>query len=268
MKKIAIILIIFSVISCEKEIDVVINDSEPNIVIQGNVSTVIGQSKVNISQSINLNDPLPYPKISDAQVTITDNNTNEVFILTETEDGLYINPLLQGIEGHSYTLNVIHNNITYSATSTLPPTIVLDDLEQTSDSSSSNGGGGPGGPNIGDGNYVEVVPHYADPENYSNYYQFVITRNDTILGDIYIHSDFAFNGLANTRGLNINADEGDVLTIDMQCVDENVYDYLLGLNENINQSSATPTNPISNINNNALGYFKAHTSSSQTITIE
>lgn len=268
MKKIIFILIIFSFISCEKEIDVTINDSEPNIVIQGNVSTIIGQSEVNISQSINLNDPLPYPKISGALVTITDTTEGIIYDLTETESGRYTNALLQGIEWHTYTLNVTHEGITYSATSTLPPTIVLENLEQTSDSSSSNGGGGPGGPNIGDGNYVEVVPQYVDPENYSNYYQFVISPNDTILGDIYIHSDFAFNGLANTRGLNINADEGDVLTIDMQCVDETVYDYLLGLNENINQSSATPTNPISNINNNALGYFKAHTSSTQTITIE
>lgn len=268
MRKIAYILIIFSFISCEKEIDVVINDSEPNIVIQGNVSTIIGQSEVNISQSLNLNDSLPYPKISDAQVTITDTTNGDVYDLSETEAGRYTNPFLQGIEGHTYALDVTHENSTYSATSMLPPTIVLNDLEQTSDSSSSNGGGGPGGPNGGDGNFVEVVPHYSDPEETSNYYQFVISRNDTILGDIYIHSDFAFNGLANSRRLNINADEGDVLTIDMQCVDETVYDYLLGLNENINQSSATPTNPISNINNNALGYFKAHTSSTQTITIE
>lgn len=54
----------------------------------------------------------------------------------------------------------------------------------------------------------------------------------------------------------------------MQCIDEAIYDYLLGLSENMNQPSATPTNPVSNISNNALGYFKAQTSSKKTINVK
>jgi len=266
MKKYIFLFIIVGFISCEKEIDVDIDDSESNIVIEANVSTLINSSKVKISRSLNLDDPLPYPTVSATLVSITDITNEEVYILLETEGGIYQNPELQGIEGHTYSLSVTIDDIIYSASSTIPQLVVLENLEQAGEVS-SGGGGGPGG-GFSDNDNVEVIPDYIDPEEFTNYYQFIVTRNDSILGDVFIHSDFAFNGLQNSRSLNIEAGISDVLTIDMQCVDEAVYDYLLSLNENINQSSATPANPLSNLNNNALGYFKAHTSSMGVITIE
>lgn len=54
----------------------------------------------------------------------------------------------------------------------------------------------------------------------------------------------------------------------MQCIDETVYDYLLGLSENMNQPSATPTNAVSDISNNALGYCKPQTSSKKMISVK
>ncbi len=266
MKKYILLLIIIGFISCEKEIDIDIEDSESKVIIEANVSTTINNSKVKITRSLNLDDPLPYPTVSTALVSITDITNGEIFNLFETENGIYRNPDLLGIEGHAYSLSVTVDEIIYSASSTMPQLIVLESLEQVGEV--SNGEGGGPGSGFSDSDYVEVIPGYLDPEGFTNYYQFIVTRNDSILGDVFIHSDFAFNGLQNSRSLNIEAEIGDVLTIDMQCVDETVYDYLISLNENINQSSATPANPLSNLNNNALGYFKAHTSSTDVITIE
>ena len=268
MKKIVFFLIILGFISCESEIDIAIKDSEPQIVIEANVSTITDASKVKITKSMNLDAPLPYPSVNDALVTATDNNTTEVFILSETESGIYENRHLIGVDEHNYILDVIIGEETYTSSSIIPQNVVLESLEQIGEASDSTVGGGPGGPNRSDKNIAEIIPVYNDPVEFTNYYQFVITRNDTILSDVFIQSDYAFNGLVNSRSLKIEANKNDILNIDMQCIDEAVYDYLLGLSKNINQSSATPTNPVSNISNNALGYFKAQTSSKKMIRVK
>ncbi len=255
---------ILGFISCESEIDIDTNDSEPRIVIEANVSTKIGGSKVKITKSLNFDDPLPYPPVRDAFVTVTDKNTDEVFILSETESGIYKNLTLIGFNGHNYILDVVIEKEFFTSNSIIPQSVVLEKLVQVGEVSD----GGSGGPHRSDKNIAEVIPVYQDPVEYTNYYQFVVSRNDSILSDVYIHSDFAFNGLKNSRGLFIEANKDDIIKIDMQCIDEAVYTYLLGLNKNIYQSSATPTNPISNISNNALGYFKAQTSSKRMILVK
>lgn len=268
MRKYIFFLIILGFISCESEIDIDIKDSESQIVIEANVSTLIDASKVKIAKSLNLKDPLPYPSVSDVLVTVTDKTNDEVYILIETDSGLYSHPNLKGIDGHSYFLNIIIGEETYTSNSTIPQRVVLESLIQIGEASDSDKHDGPGRPNnSGDNDIAEIIPLYNDPVEFTNYYQFIVTRNDSILSDVFIQSDFAFNGLENSRSLKIEANKDDILKIDMQCIDEAVYDYLLGLSENINQLSATPTNPVSNISNNALGYFKAQTSSKKMITV-
>ena len=268
MRNIIFFLMILGFISCESEIDIDIKDSESQIVIEANISTFIDDSKVKISKSLNLDDGLPYPTVNGALVTITNNNTAEVFILSETESGIYKNPYLIGVDEHNYILDIIIEEETYTASSTIPQIVVLESLVQIGEVSDSNGGGGPGGQNRSDRNIAEIIPVYNDPIEFTNYYQFVVTRNDTILSNIFIQRDYAFNGLKNSKSLKIEAIKDDILKIDMQCIDEAVYNYLLGLSKNIHQSSATPTNPDSNISNNALGYFKAQTSSKKMIGVK
>ncbi|RLD84500.1 MAG: hypothetical protein DRJ07_04870 [Bacteroidetes bacterium] len=270
MRKFVFFLMILGFISCESEIEIAIKDSESQIVIEANVSTLIKASKVKITKSLNLNDPLPYPAVSNALVTITDYSTDEVFILSEAESGIYENPNLIGFDEHNYTLDVIIGEETYTSNSTIPQRVVLESLIQIGEASDSDKHDGPGGRpnNSSDNDIAEIIPLYNDPIEFTNYYQFIVTRNDTILSDVFIQSDYAFNGLENSKSLKIEANKNDILYIDMQCIDEAVYDYLLGLSKNINQSSATPTNPVSNISNNALGYFKAQTSSKKMISVK
>jgi hypothetical protein len=54
----------------------------------------------------------------------------------------------------------------------------------------------------------------------------------------------------------------------MESVDSGVYTYLRTLQQTINQNSATPANPLSNITGGALGYFSAYSYSSQTVIIQ
>ena len=262
-------------ISCEKVIDIDLNQSNPRFVIEGNLSNVTGESKVKISKTLNFDETTAFPAISGALVTITDNLLNQIDTLTETSAGIYFKAGLAGIEGHTYTMMVNIGNQIFTAVSTMPFSVNLDSLVQENLAGSGTGGGpggsgGPGNPG-GDHDYetiIQITPHYTDPVNSENFYQFEVTRNDTLVDDVFIRNDVGFNGSSSHLPLRVKADKGDVVTIDLQSIDKTVYNYFFGLNENINQSSATPANPASNINNGALGYFKAHTSIRKTIGIE
>ncbi|HAQ17901.1 MAG TPA: hypothetical protein DCR40_01555 [Prolixibacteraceae bacterium] len=274
-KYILIPLVLLILISCEKVIDIDLNQSNPRFVIEGNLSNVAGASKVRISKTLNFDETTAYPAISGTLVTITDNKLNQTDTLTETSAGIYFKSGLAGIEGHPYTMMVKIGNEIFTAVSTMPNSVNLDSLVQENLAGSGTGGGpggsgGPGNPG-GDHDYetiIQITPHYTDPVNSENYYQFEVTRNDTLVNDVFIRNDVGFNGSSSHLPLRVKTDKGDVVTIDLQCIDKTVYNYFFGLNENINQSSATPANPASNINNGALGYFKAHTSKKKTIRIE
>lgn len=277
MKKYILIpFVLLFLISCEKVIDIDLNQSNPRFVIEGNLSNEAGESKVRISKTLNFDETTAFPAISGALVTITDNLLNQIDTLTETSLGIYFKAGLVGIEGHTYTMMVNIENEIYTAVSTMPFSVNLDSLVQENLAGSGIGGGGPGGSGGpgnpgGDHDYetiIQITPHYTDPVNSENFYQFEVTRNDTLVDDVFIRNDVGFNGSSSHLPLRVKADKGDVVTIDLQSIDKTVYNYFFGLNENINQSSATPANPASNINNGALGYFKAHTSKKKTIGIE
>lgn len=272
MKKYIVISFAFLfLISCEKVINIDLNQSNPRFVIEGNLSNQASESKVMISKTLNFDETIANPAISGALVTITDNKLNQTDTLAETSAGNYFREGLAGIEGHPYTMMVKIGNEIFTAVSTMPYSVNLDSLVQETLAGSYSGGGpgGSGRPGSDMGSsIIQITPHYTDPVNSENYYQFEVTRNDTLANDIFIRNDVGFNGSSSHLPLRVKADKGDVVTIDLQCIDKAVYNYFFGLNENINQSSATPANPTSNINNGALGYFKAHTSQKKTIRIE
>ena len=153
--------------SCTKEIDIDLNESNPKFVIEGNVSSVSGASKVTIHKTINFDESAPYPTVSGALVTITDNTTNQTYNLSEISAGLYYNSFLTGVEGHSYTVAVSIGTEIFTAVSTMAYRVNLDSLVQENLAGSGTGGG-PGSP-AGTGN-ITITPKYVDPSVYENYY--------------------------------------------------------------------------------------------------
>lgn len=269
MKKyIILILSVILLISCEKEINIDLNKSNPRIVIEGNISNLKGECSVKITKTINFDETIPNPTVSGAFVTIINTNTSKIDTLNETKPGFYTSDSLAGISGHTYTMNVKINNETYIASSTIPQMVNLESIQLQDSITGGTSHGGPFGGGTGSNNIVRMIPIYTDPVDVANFFQFIVTRNDTMQKDIFIQSDFGFNGLVSNRPLRVKANKNDIVKVDLQCIDEAVYNYFYGLNQNINQSSATPANPVSNISNNALGYFKAHTSSIKTIIIK
>lgn len=243
-------------VSCTKVIHIDLNEAEPKLVIEGNVTDQAGPYYVSLSRSIGFEANNEFPGVSGALVTISDNNGVKD-TLTEQSQGKYQTHVLVGVPGHTYTLEVSVDGKKYSASSVMPMKVNLDSVRFLK----SDFGSAPGSK---DTTFV-AVPRFLDPPVFGNRYRFKLVTRDTIDKGIYVDTDNLINGLPYQRPIFSNdlpCKRGDSLILEMQCIDPSIYDYFFSLNESIGNGpggGTTPSNPASNIVGDALGYFSAHT---------
>ena len=255
---ISIVLLLASFCSCQKVINVNLNSSSPRYVIEGNVTNLPGPYLLTITKSVNFNQLNIAPTVSGATVVITDNNTGLADTLTETSPGSYNTHTLVGTPGRKYLMYVNAGGNIFTASSTMPQLVSLDSL-YTQESAFR-------------GNSYSVVPVYTNNTNANSYYYFAEYRNDTETAAVFTRKGSSEVSGVISQSLGGGGDgssltDGDVVLIDMQCVDSGVYEYYTTLQQTNNQNSATPANPASNIAGGALGYFAAHTSSQRTVVV-
>jgi hypothetical protein len=244
--------VLIIITSCQKVINIDLNSASPAIVITGNVNDLPGPYTVTLSQTVNFSQPNTFPPVSGAFITIADNAGTIDTMYETTTAGTYNTRKLTGVPGRTYTLTVIANGKIYTSVSTMPQIVNFDTLVVVQ----HIGGGFRGG---SDTTYwPEVV--LQDPANVVNYYRLVETVNDTMLTNVNALNDKLFNGRYIAYPLRHHLNVGDSVKVEMQCIDQGIYQYLSTLGEASGSTNVTPANPVSNISNNALGYFSAHTS--------
>jgi hypothetical protein len=254
LKNIVAYFLTFMILSsCTEVIEIDLNSSDPQIVIEGSVSTT-GESVIKITKSVNFDESNDFPKVQNAIVEISDNLGNSE-ILLESSEGIYSTSSFGGREGRTYTLTVQADDKTLESVSNIPNQVSFDSLIVTKASA-------PGFPGAqeNDSSY-QVRVKYKDPADEVNYYRFVEIVNNEITNS-YVFDDRLNNGEYVTIPLlNFSRElvPGDALKIEMQCIDEFVYEYFNSVG-NTQGSSATPANPYTNIIGSELGYFSAHTS--------
>lgn len=239
--------------SCQKVIDLKLNTSASQIVIQGNVYDQLTPDTVRISESVNFDSTNVFPPVSGANVVISDNAGNAE-TLAEIFPGTYITSYLQGVPSRTYTLRVQVNGKTYTASSTMAAAVAIDSIYVQ---------------NSWFGKNKLISIEYTDPANTTNYYRFVEFINQKQQPGFYVASDMLTNGEQATYEI-LESDttliSGDKLTIWLESVDKNIYTYFHAANLNERQS-ASPANPPSNISNGALGYFSACSVKKKSIVV-
>jgi hypothetical protein len=118
---------------------------------------------------------------------------------------------------------------------------------------------------------------YKDPAGRGNNYRFIQYVNKLKEDQILIQND------DYTDGRNVNAklyffaddtdnskiDSGDTVRVDMLCIDQVIFKYWFSLDRSSTGGSgqATPSNPVTNMQGGALGYFSAHTLQTKTLIV-
>ena len=262
---IILFLISLAFTSCQKVIDVNLNDAEKKYVIEGVITDQAGQCEVAITETKNFDEDNNFSPISGATVSITDNTTGIITTLGEEAGGKYKHATLAGITGRTYTLQVSINGNVYTASSTVPQSVNMDTIYVTNDTWFD-----------GKENKLANV-EYNDPAGMANQYKFVRYLNGVKTKGIFINNDDLTDGRHTATKLfidgNDNKDDklesGDTVKIDMLCIDAAVYKYWYSMEQSATgeAQSAAPANPVTNISGGALGYFSAHTFQTKSMLV-
>lgn len=255
------ILLFFCVIvysSCEKVVDIDLKNAVSKVVIEGAVSNLTDTQRVLISRTVPFYDSNTFPGVSGAVVTITD-EIGTVYTLRERSPGVYSARRFRGVPGRVYRLKVISEGVEYAASSAMPRQVMIDSLGLSLTTFFQNEERG-----------IQVL--YSDPPDVKNQFRFLLTVNGIKSKSAFAYNDDFNNGRIVSRELldfDLDIKSGDIVEVEMQCIDAAMYRYWSGLDQNESRggASTTPANPVSNISNGALGYFSAHTQQKETMVI-
>jgi len=232
--------------SCEDEIQVELRTAEPVLVIEGNVR-MDSLAYVRITKTKGFAEDNTYLPVEGAMVKIWDDAGNYE-ILQLGDSGNYIANTIIGKEKVTYNLLVEYEGKEYTAMSYMPPRVAIDSLSLFEF------------PVL---DYPLPMIHFQDPLGEENrYYRFLVYINGE-RPDISLQllSTEFMDGLVIHNMIGVYTDDdddpieqGDELLIEMQCVDKDVFLFW----ETLSRIDNSLTNPTSNIQGGALGYFSAY----------
>lgn len=247
--------------SCQKVIDLKVNDSEPKMVIEAKYDAVTEIITVKLSKTINVFSNDGIPTISGATVEIFDAN-GVAAPLVDDGDGLYSLQNYVPIFESEYTIKISIDGDIYEASDYLPSVVPLDSLnaEFQPDSPFSEAG------------YV-VYMNATDPIG-PNFYRAIRKVNGEYrrdLGDQFLFDDSFSEG--NSQSVPIFSELyqlEDTIQIEFISYSEKSYKYFSELRAIAagSDASAAPANPKSNWSREALGHFTVFGYDTKTIIIE
>jgi hypothetical protein len=248
MKNTILILSIFSFlfVSCEKEIEIDLNDADQKIVIVGTVTNTNEPAQVRITKSVPFDELNVFPAVTNGQVEITRISGSEIsiFSLVEVEPGVYHSTEPIGQQGATFKLRIVAEGEVYESQSTMPNEVEVVDFY-----------------------FEEFLPgslnpavDFVDVGGIANFYKANLFINGELKPDIFITDDVFTDGQVNNAlfgGPDLEFNAGDLVVIQIDQIDQANYNYWFTMSQNVNESTAAPANPESNISNGALGYFSA-----------
>lgn len=253
------ILVTSSFVSCEKVINLELQNAEPRIVVEAVLKDSPGDNKILLSYTSAVYTDQNFDKISNATVKVFDQNDNE-FIFTEDPiiKGFYHNPTFAVQPESDYTLVIYVEDETLTSTGHAFAKPGIDSMIYY-----------PSPFSFSTTDSVFMVEYFSvDNVNEANHYRLRIWINGVEQKEfLYIGNDDFINGQSyNAPFFGADARIGDTVNIELISMDKANYTYLYQLSANESNETA-PANPTSNIVGNAIGYFGAFTTDTMSIII-
>jgi hypothetical protein len=265
---ISIAITLLFLTSCEDVINVDLNTAAPKLVVDaainwqkntdGSVQKIILSTTTDFYSNV-------IPKVSGASVSIT-NSVNTTYIFSEIPNtGEYQCTNFTPVIGEKYTLTVIYQGATYTATETMQSVTPIGSIEQKNDGGFS-------------GKDYEVKVLYKDPLE-ENYYMVKFFPDIYTSPTYQVRNDEFSNG--NQKSWTFSDQDlkqGSVIAITHYGISKDYYNYMNKI-ISISSSGGGPfqTTPAAvrgnivnqtNIDNYALGYFSLSEVDSANYTIQ
>lgn len=251
-------LLIIVVASCQKEIDIDLNDANPKMVIEANYIATDSIVQVRITKTSSYFDAYSSNLINGATVTIRENG-GSIVVIPAISDGVYRLTNYAPNYGATYTIEVSYEGISYTASSKLMPVMQLlpSTLQYQEESIFSDEG-------------YWVIYRFQDFPGLGNCYKLIPTYSDTTFskfGEFASGSDNLTDGNLVERPLIKSFQVGDTIRLELQSINQRVYDYYSQLSSNTSGFTAAAGNPDYFWSNEALGYFSAYGYSTDIVVV-
>ncbi|WP_245893652.1 DUF4249 domain-containing protein [Sphingobacterium gobiense] len=238
-----IVWIFLFFVACEEKIDINLNDADPRVVIEANLSDLQSTQRIRVSKTVAFNEPVNSLGVTNAHVLVVDSKGNQHGFQHEG-DGNYVAMNFTPVPEQVYGLYVEVDGEQFLSSCYMPPTVAVDSTGIIEESI------------FGDSYYFATFK-FNDPPDERNYYRYDVSVNNIGFRFSSVFQDKFNDGLYVTHqvsDLDTELKPGDIITVRRYCIDEKVFDYWNEY-QSTNPGSAAPGNPTSNISNNALGYF-------------
>lgn len=242
--------------ACEEKIELKVPDHQLSIlVVDGMITSDTTTHHVFLSLTGSFYMDEITPRVSGAQVSISDNLGN-VFPLTEGSPGIYqTQPDVYGQVGVTYTLHIVHEGKTYQATSTMKRNAPIDSLSQRWD------------PML---EYYRILLYGQEPAGKGDCYMWHLYRNGIrvtyniakvmVTDDNFIDGNYINGFEVDWWANDFNFQSGDTITVAQHSLTREAYDFILAVFTEHNGGMGgmrPPANLPSNISNGAKGLFHA-----------
>ena len=269
IKYISITIALFFFASCEDVVNVDLNTAPPRLVVDATINWQKGTDgsvqKIILSTTTDFYSNV-IPKVSGATVSIK-NSENADYVFTETPNtGEYQCTNFKPTIGETYTLTIIYNGATYTATETMQSVTPIDSIVQKNDSGFS-------------GKDYEIIVTYQDPLA-KNFYMARFFA-DVFKSPTYmaIGDEFSNGNQKNWNYTNEDLKQGTAISITHYGISEAYYNYMNKIISASGNSGSGPfqTTPATvrgnivnqtNIDNYALGYFSLNEVDSRNYIIQ
>jgi hypothetical protein len=187
MKKATLLILFFISIfftSCEEVVDVDLDTAPPKLVIEAAINWQKGTTGK--QQTIKLTTTTGYfenviPTVSGAIIFIKNSQNNQFNFTEIPKTGRYVCSNFNPVIDETYTLTVISNGITYTATEVMKSVAPITRIEQNDEGGIA-------------GDEIEVRAFYDDPADADNFYLYKYVYSNKVMSNYYVSEDKFFQG--------------------------------------------------------------------------
>ena len=259
-------LLLFGGSSCTEKIPLELNEGgQVRLVVEGWITNETIAHEVQLTTTTSYFENQAAPRVSGAIVSLSDGTSS--WTLSENGAGIYQTPVMAGEFGKTYTLDVIWNEESYSATTYLDTVSAIDSVDHEWHAP----------PWDEDGHYDLFLYTQELPE-VGDFYMWRLSKNgvpirDTLTEITFVEDDFVNgNYIAGWQFETVDAVPGDTILVEQLSINEEAFNIFTAIMLETDWRGglfdSPPANVPSNVSNGALGYFGAAGRSEYTIVIE
>jgi hypothetical protein len=248
--------------SCEREIDITLDNVAPRIVVEGWITDLPGPYDFKVSRTAPYLGDGADDLVGGAKLVIKD-DLGTIDTLVELRPGWYQTTHIQGEMMHNYVLEVVVDGKKYTASNYMPR---INDILATGYEYNDTLA-------FGVGYYVGLLAQ--EPAGVGDFYQFRYWRNDSLfnsISDLLITDDRLVDGQLSPFLFPYPNEIGDTIVVEVRSLSAKSYDFLVTLFQQGagvgGPFASAPDNLATNFDNGALGWFGAAASRRDTLIIQ